>query len=144
MRFQKYGDQCGLRPKAWFRRRTFLVPKLIEPNFDFGANLIQTAHRVSTLPNLTLLPHQMKTNTAFSAFTSYSFRQKYFKDFSRIFKDRLQFFKEKDLFNKSAFFNEGLDGGGGGTYVICQLKFWPFVSCHLNFRLFVSCQLNDF
>ena len=105
MRFQKYRDQCGLRPKAWFRRHTFLVPNLIEPNFDFGANLIQTAHRVSTLPNLTLLPHQ--TKTAFSAFTSYSFRQKYFKDFSPIFKDKLQFFKDKDLFNKSAFFNEG-------------------------------------
>ena len=135
MRFQKYRDHFGLRPKAWFRRRTFLVPNLIEPNFDFGANPIQTAHRVSTLPNLTLLPHQ--TKTAFSAFTSYSFRQKYFKDFSRIFKDKLQFFKDKDLFNKSAFFNEGL-------YVICQLKFWPLVSCHLNFRLFVSCQLNDF
>ena len=60
MRFQKYRDQCGLRPKAWFRRHTFLVPNLIEPNFDFGANLIQTAHLVSTLPNLTLLPHQTK------------------------------------------------------------------------------------
>ena len=60
MRFQKYRDQCGLRPKAWFRRHTFLVPNLIEPNFDFGANLIQTAHLVSTLPNLTLLPHHIK------------------------------------------------------------------------------------
>ena len=121
MRCQKYRDQCGIRPKAWFRRRTFLVPNLIEPDFDFGANLIQTAHRVWTPPNLTLLPHQ--TKTAFLAFTSYSFRQKYFKDFSLIFKDKLQFFKDKDLFNKSAFFNEGLDGGGGGvggTYVICQ------------------------
>ena len=87
------------------------MPNLIEPNFDFGVNLIQTAHRVPILPNLTLLPHQ--TKTAFSAFTSYSFRQKYFKDVSPIFKDKLQFFKDKDLFNKLAFFNEGLDGGGG-------------------------------
>ena len=92
MRFQKYRDQCGLRPKAWFRPPTFLVPNLIEPNFVFGANLIQTAHRVSTLPNLTLLPHQ--TKTAFSAFASYSFRQTNFKDFSWIFKDKLQFFKD--------------------------------------------------
>ena len=127
MRFQKYRDQCGLRPKAWFRRRTFLAPNLIEPNFVFGANLIQTAHRVSTLPNLTLLPHQ--TKTAFSAFTSYSLRQKYFKDFSPIFKDKLQFFKDKDLFNKLAFFNEGLDGGGG-------------YKCHLSVKILAIRQLS--
>ena len=37
---------------------------------------------------------------------------------------------------------EGLDGGGGGgTNLSCQLKFWPFVSSQLNLRPFVSCQL---
>ena len=35
-----------------------------------------------------------------------------------------------------------MGGGGGGTNVSCQLKFWPFVSCLLNFRLFFSYQLN--
>ena len=80
-----------------------------------------------TLPNLTLLPHQ--TKPAFSAFTSNSFRKKYFKDFSPIFKDKLQFFKDKDLFNKSAFFNEGLDGGGG-------------YKCHLSVKILAIRQLS--
>ena len=41
-------------------------------------------------------------------------------------------------------FKEGLDGGGGGTNVSCQLKFWLLVSCQLNFWPFVSCQLKDY
>ena len=142
MRFQKYRDQCGLRPKAWFRRHTFLVPNLIEPNFDFGANLIQTAHRVSTLPNLTLLPHQ--TKTAFSAFASYSFRQTNFKDFSWISRTNYSFSRTKIFSINRHSLTRVWIGGRGGTNVICQLKFWPFVSYQLNFRLSVSCQLNDF
>ena len=36
---------------------------------------------------------------------SYNFRQTDFKDFSRIFQGQITVFKDKDLFNKSAFFN---------------------------------------
>ena len=81
MRFQKYRDQCGLRPKAWFRRRTFLVPNLLEPNFDFGTNLIQTAHRVPVDSAELKAFAGTKLKQPFSAFASYSFRQTNFKDF---------------------------------------------------------------
>ena len=38
----------------------------------------------------------------------------------------------------------GAGGGGGGTNVSCQLKFWPFVSCQLNFGPLLTMHLNYF
>ena len=35
-----------------------------------------------------------------------------------------------------------IGGGGGGTYVSCQLNFWPFCQLSVKFKAF--CQLNFF
>ena len=34
---------------------------------------------------------------------------------------------------------EGLNGGGGGPHVGCQLKFHYFVACQLKFSTFIGC-----